>query len=313
MLRVNRSEFNHILNLIKNDPIFESGKTATQLPIELQLQIALYRFGSNGEGATIRKIASIFGVGDGGTLDVVTNRVIKAINNLKNQFLYWPSSEEKILIQSRTKRELPGCIGYLDGTEIRLAESPSRNHEVFFSRKRQYAVKLQVICDDQLIIRQATYGYPGSFHDSKIFSESCVARSPRNLFSEGEWIAADSAYALSPNVVTPFRNNSNEYTKEMRDKFNMHLSKYRVRVENCFGQLKEKFQSLKGLKFRLHSMENMKQCNSWILTCCILHNIIIKMNMPIHNTLHQGQPDLPQLPFENKRNWLINFINTQDQ
>lgn len=40
--------------------------------------------------------------------------------------------------------ELPFCIGYLDSTEIKLAEAPVKNQEAYFSRKYQYSIKLQV-------------------------------------------------------------------------------------------------------------------------------------------------------------------------
>lgn len=278
MVRLRPEEFAHILDLIKNDEVFHTKRTNIQLPIELQLKVVLYRLGSSGDGASVRKVASLFGIGDGGTIQNITKRVFRAILNLKNQFLYWPNEAERTRLVLATRNELPGCVGYIDGSEIRLAEAPIKSHELYFSRKRQYAIKIQAVCDRNLSIRQLTIGYPGSVHDAKIFSNCPLARHPHRYLSNGQWIAGDSAYPLKQFLITPFRKNSSEHSKEVREKFNKYFSQYRVRIENCFGLLKEKFSSLKELKFRMLSEQNKKECNDWIMACCILHNIIIKYN-----------------------------------
>lgn len=278
MVRVAPIEFKHILCLIKEDPVFRNKNLVPQLPLDLQLKIALFRLGSSGDSASIRKIATLFGVGDGGTVITVTDRVITAIINLKSKFLFWPTVQERKKIVGDTLHELPGCIGYVDGTEIKLAESPIKDHEFYFSRKKQYSIKMQIVCDHSLKIRQATIGYRGSVHDAKILAESSIGRTPDSFFCERQWIAGDSAYPLSRNVITPFRQNSTELTKEKREKFNQYFSKFRVRVENCFGKLKEKFSSLKELRFRLSDGKSYQNCCRWILSCCILHNILQEFN-----------------------------------
>lgn len=59
-----------------------------------------------------------------------------------------------------------------------------------------------------------------------------------------------------------------------KGKFNQYFSKFRVRVENCFGKLKERFSSLKVVRFRLYDEENYNASCRWILACCVLHNIL---------------------------------------
>ncbi|XP_050339459.1 uncharacterized protein LOC126765759 [Bactrocera neohumeralis] len=68
MLRVRPEECERILELIKNDAVFMTSSSASLLPIEMQLKIVLYRLGSSGDGQSVRKVASLFGVGDGGTI-----------------------------------------------------------------------------------------------------------------------------------------------------------------------------------------------------------------------------------------------------
>ena len=47
-----------------------------------QLAIVLFRLGPSGESASIRKIATLFGIGDGGTIQKITPRVIRTILKL---------------------------------------------------------------------------------------------------------------------------------------------------------------------------------------------------------------------------------------
>lgn len=102
----------------------------------------LFRLGSNGDSASIRKTATLFGVGDGGTVINITDGVIAAVINLKSKFLFWPSREERGKIAANTMHELRGCIGYIDATEIKLAESPIKDQEFYFSRKKQYSIEM---------------------------------------------------------------------------------------------------------------------------------------------------------------------------
>lgn len=312
MIRVRPTEFAYILDLIKDDDVFKTKAHTIQLPIELQLKIVLFRLGSSGDGLTIRKVASLFGVGDGGTIQIVTNRVFKAILNLKHRFLFWPNETERLQLVSETSHEMPGCVGYIDGSEIKLAEAPTKNHELYFSRKRHYAIKMQAVCDHKLRIRQVTIGYPGSVHDAKIFLNCPLAKHPECFLSNSEWVAGDSAYPLKSYLITPFRQNSSEHTREEREAFNKYFSKYRVRIENCFGGLKEKFSSLKELKFRMLNEKNKKECNDWIMVCCILHNIIINANTEDDEASTQIlQANLNLTSSTNTRNSLLNFIQNQ--
>ncbi|KAI8117935.1 Protein ANTAGONIST OF LIKE HETEROCHROMATIN PROTEIN 1 [Lucilia cuprina] len=297
MVRLNPEKFAYVLDLIQNDEVFQTICHKSQL-----------RLGSSGDGASVRKVVSLFGIGDGGTIQNVTRRVFKAILKLKNNILYWPGELERSQLVSATKSELPGCVGYIDGCEIKLAEAPTNNHELYFSRKRQYCLKIQAVCDHKLSIRQVTIGYPGSVHDAKIFSNCPIAKHPERYLSHGQWLAGDSAYPIKQYLLTPFRRNSTAHTREARENFNKYFSKYRVRIENCFGLLKEKFGSLKELKFRLLNEKNKKECNNWIMVCCILHNILLRFNSKDVNSQRTGVTLQQTLPTINIRNDLLSFI-----
>ncbi|KNZ48227.1 uncharacterized protein VP01_5815g1, partial [Puccinia sorghi] len=65
--------------------------------------------------------------------------------------------------------------------------------------------------------------------------------------------------------------------------FNRHLSDKRAFIENSIGLLKNRFQSLKGLRLRLHNDKDLTQITTWIRVhlsctkaCVILHNFILQ-------------------------------------
>lgn len=68
VFRVNRITFSKLLAFIKDHPVFEHKRRKPQLRVDVQLLVALYRLGSYGEGSSILKVASLFGIGDGGTI-----------------------------------------------------------------------------------------------------------------------------------------------------------------------------------------------------------------------------------------------------
>ena len=68
--RCSRTQLKTILGLIQDDKVFDGARSGKQFPIEMQLVITLYRLGASGEGATLTKMAALFGVGDGGTIQV---------------------------------------------------------------------------------------------------------------------------------------------------------------------------------------------------------------------------------------------------
>lgn len=278
IVRVPRIVFDLILDLIKENPVFHGQNSNLQFSPFFQLALVLYRLGSSGENASRGKTASLFGVGDGGTINKITQRIFECILPLQNNFISWPSNEERNQIVLNTIEELPHCIGYLDGSEIPLNEKPLLDSTSYYSRSKIYSLKLQAICDHNLRIRHILVGYPGSVHDARIFNNCSIGRNINRFLSEGQWIAADSAYRLTEHVITPYRKTSRMLREDQRKMFNRYFSKYRVRIEHFFGKLKEKFGSLKNLKLKIFNDISHKYACDWVRVCCILYNIALPYN-----------------------------------
>jgi hypothetical protein len=75
-LRMRRQDFAFLLTLIEGHEVFQSRKKV-QIPIAKQLAITLYKLGFDGSGSSLANTAALFGIGDGGTVMKVVERVLE--------------------------------------------------------------------------------------------------------------------------------------------------------------------------------------------------------------------------------------------
>lgn len=326
LARMNFQSFSHLLELIQSHQVFNGKHSELQTPIAHQLLIVLYRLGCSGEGGTVKKISFLFGLSDGGALDKITKRILTAILCLKEKFLFWPDAAERRRIVKSMENKLPNCIGYIDGSEIKFAERPPVDHESYFSRKKQFSMKIQVVCDSNKKIRHVVTGYPGAVHDARIYS-NCELTKTSRFFSNDEWLAGDSAYTNSTSLIVPYKSTSRMGTQHDRNFFNYELSRYRVRIENAIGILKERFSSLKEIRTVIKDDKSLNFLNCWVVSCCILHNYLIEMRDDAITFKSVSPPDQIQdgpnayqvtsnpqrIPTtaESKREGILNFLKSK--
>ena len=77
-------EFQSLLQVIEGDPVFLTN--GQQAAIEKQLQVTLWRFGHSGTGASMYNVSKDWGLGDGGTADIFTSRVIRVTDTFLGVF-----------------------------------------------------------------------------------------------------------------------------------------------------------------------------------------------------------------------------------
>ncbi|KAJ6528051.1 hypothetical protein B0H19DRAFT_868249, partial [Mycena capillaripes] len=78
-LRVSAQTFDTLVAARENDPIFFNNSTHPQpLPVDQQVAAALYRFGHDGDAASIQAVANWAGLGKG-TADLITCRMMTAV------------------------------------------------------------------------------------------------------------------------------------------------------------------------------------------------------------------------------------------
>jgi hypothetical protein len=132
-----------------------------------------------------------------------------------------------------------------------------------------------IVCDDNKKIIYYSVGHPGSRHDSSVFGSTALHDKPGQFFSDGEYLIGDSAYSLSTRMLVPFKGRRAILGDNAL--FNEKFSRARVAVEHVMSILKNRFQSLKGLRMPLRRPEDVKTITRWIVCTMVVHNFCRRM------------------------------------
>uniref|UniRef100_A0AAZ1Y5I9 Putative nuclease HARBI1 n=1 Tax=Oreochromis aureus TaxID=47969 RepID=A0AAZ1Y5I9_OREAU len=141
----------------------------------------------------------------------------------------------------------PNVIGAIDCTHIAIEAPPGPNEGDFVNRKGVHSINVQVMCSHILTSLRWCSGlsflhYTGAYDGI---------------------LLGDRGYACRQYFLTPFPDpNPGPQTR-----YNAALARTRARIEMTFGQLKERFQCLKGLR-----VAPDRACDI-IVACAVLHNI----------------------------------------
>ncbi|KAL2644412.1 hypothetical protein R1flu_011999 [Riccia fluitans] len=141
-----------------------------------------------------------------------TNRVMTAIEcYLKNEISWLNRLERTRIASVFAAGGFPGCIGLVDGTNIRLSQRPAEDGETYFDRKGDYSINAQIISDDGKHIIYFFSGMPGSCHDVTYLRQSSLwkrmhSQQQHLLFDRGQYLLGDSGYTSGERLVAAFRN-----------------------------------------------------------------------------------------------------------
>lgn len=206
IVRMDKASFVEVNRMIRNHPIFQNESRNKQQPVWIQLMVTLNRLGCDGNGASVGRTARSCGVSYGSVCKY-TKRVFTALLSLQKLEVKWPDAAERVSISERFGQEhgIWGGVGVIDGTPAHIFQRPHVDGETFFTRKQRYSMNVQLICDDRRRIRYYYLGWPGSVYDNTVIEKSHMYLHPELYFSPGEFLLADSGYALLPFVCTPYR------------------------------------------------------------------------------------------------------------
>lgn len=221
------------------------------------------------------------------TMSICIEQVTSAItDHLLERWVVFPQTDRsRNQVKQRFMQEynFPGVIGAIDCTHVAIisppVEHPTHPGLSYYNRKGFYSINVQLICDADLNILNCNPKFPGSSHDSAIWSLSSVNRHLQQAYEEGSlnssWLIGDSGYPLQPWLLTPIID-APEQTPEERYT-NTHISA-RNCIERCNGVLKQRFRCL--LQHRVLHYNPVK-AGKIIYACVVLHNMTIKQRLAI--------------------------------
>lgn len=178
--RVNRNVFNVLLERFVLHPIFTSLDSRA---LSADKHIGIFLWFAAHEGCSFRDIKDRFNVGLGSVHNVIV-RVTYFISSLAEEFIKWPTIEEKTVTANyfKEKTQFPNVFGCIDGTHIEF-DPPKEKEFDYINRKKVTTVQAQAICDHRKKIIDFFVGFPGKVHDARVFKNSDVFK---NLSSKCE-------------------------------------------------------------------------------------------------------------------------------
>jgi hypothetical protein len=174
--------------------------------------------------------------------------------------------------------KLPQICGAIDGSHVKLYKKPPTKYTPadYWCRHDVHKVLLQGICDSNRNFLDVCVLAPGGTHDathmrSSEFIKKLMRRRilrDTSINIEGEtiksYIIGDSTYPLLQQIQKPF--NAKLSGQEDQDAFDKCLRQRRIKIENTFGILKNRWGILKNLNV------DVKYAATVITACCVLHN-----------------------------------------
>ena len=148
--RVSREVLDKITAIIESNDVFKKGKRGrSQMPVKHQLMVLLQFLGKEGESNDSQRNVFKYSYGH---MENCRNRVVKALNDIRNDYINWPDAEERKEIAKRIEHEffLPNCVSIMDGTLLPLGMAPSSDDSAdYHGRKFLYSLTVLVINDDK--------------------------------------------------------------------------------------------------------------------------------------------------------------------
>lgn len=197
---------------------------------------------------------------------------------------------------------LPGCVGSVDCVHVGWDKCPSQYLSLNKGKEHFPLVAYEVVCTSRKFIQSVSWGHPGSRNDKHIARTDAAIM---NLLEPNDWLGSkswevvmdreggrkvfrgsyllcDGGYHRWPCLVFPLKTGLPDTTER---KWAAMIESVRKDIEGVFGILKTRFTCLKHFS-RLHSQRDINNC---FVTCCSLHNMLLKHNGYL-------EPDLAPYP-----------------
>lgn len=223
------------------------------------------------------------------TLSVSFFRIVRALNQLAPRIIMWPRGERLNRVKDKFE-DMAGIeevIGAVDGTYVPI-KAPKEHPEVYITRKCNYAITLQCVCDSYMKFTDSYVGWPGSVSDTRIFRNSdlyqAVNQNFNNFFTNESFIVGDKAYPVLSWCIPPYINRGD--MTPAKQNFNLRISQTRQVIERSFALLFGRFRRLKFI-----DMNRFDFIPGTVIASCVLHNLCIDSgDLRLEEYVEEGLP-----------------------
>ena len=286
-MRMQPALFHELLEGIR--PLISKQDTRMRMSITPEVRLAItLRFLASGENYP--SLGFAFRVSRC-TICRIVHHTCRAINQVfRERFIQSPTTKagwKRVAEDFSSKWQFEHTLGALDGKHIRMRK-PRKAGSWYYNYKGFHSIILLALADANYKLLWVDIGAEGRAGDAGVYNEGELKKAIKDKTinfpaSAGlpnddmktpmpYFIVADDAFALSDNLMKPYRNVRRSNTWE-EDVFNYRLSRARRIIENVFGILSHRFRCL--LTTLQPEPVVVKEIT---MACCTLHNFLCTRN-----------------------------------
>lgn len=268
--------------------------------------------------STERQTADKFGVSESSVHRCVHRMIDILVDDYQSVFIRWPRGDyaKAVVAGYREKHGLDGVIGAIDACHIGIKCSRGKTSD-YLNHKGFHSIILQAVCDHALTFTDVYVGWPGSVHDTQVFSNSLLyqnlQKSPERVCPGGSFLIGDVCYPLSSTMMTPIQ--SNEVLMPEQDYYNFCHNSTRMTIDRAFALLRGRFRRLQLLDIPCPARQTRV-----VVAACIMHNMCLLSETELEDFIEEGSQEdvntfdivLPTtVEADQKRNEVITSLSSQ--
>ncbi|XP_050716004.1 putative nuclease HARBI1 isoform X4 [Eriocheir sinensis] len=278
--RLRKESVNAIIQEIQVQLPDSADRRGCRVPPHLQVLLTMAAMAS---GSHQMEVADSYDVSQQ-LISIVLARVSRALAGLSREYVKFPSPNAltTVIEDFHGIAGMPGVIGCIDCTHIRIARPPREDSEVFRCRKGFFAINTQAVCGPDLSFYNIVVRWPGSVHDAQIFEDSRVCNDLRDGLLPGH-LLGDSGYGCRSYLLTPLVAPNSVH----EERYNASHARTRNTIERAFGVLKLRFSYLRNV-----IRTDLETTKAVIVAAVVLHNIAVQTRIDMSDEIRDVNVDL---------------------
>jgi len=310
MYRMSYTSFKKLLDLLKPYLLVNerqgNRRTGGNGPLTPELILhCLIRYMAGGSHHDIRILAGL----PISSFFYCLHRGMDAVNRCPQLSLEFPTDHgelKRVALEFQGKSSfgvMDGCVGALDGwlcrIKVPIGREASNISSYFSGHYHCYGINVQAVSDSRCRFIYLSCRSPGGTGDSRAFHGTALSYFLQEI-PRGFYLVGDAAYTLSSTLLIPF--SGADKRNRHNDVFNFHLSQLRIKIEQAFGLLVNKWRVFKKpIELSLKRVPSLIEC------CMRLHNFCIN-----ERNLDWSVPDLPDHAIPNHIPQYEQYIDSLD-